>query len=169
MKLTDELERAFNDQITLEFEASSLYRQLAIEADEVDLTGMASWLRSQADEELVHANKLIDHLADRGNHARIGEIPAPKEVEADAESIFAVALEHEQRVSEAIRQLYRTCEAAGDLDSRPILNWFLEEQLNEVASVDEILGRIRMIGDDGAGLLRLDSELGARPTAATEA
>src|SRR5690606_31311789 len=50
MKLTADLEKKFNEQITLEFEASLVYRQLAIEADEQDLTGMASWLRHQADE-----------------------------------------------------------------------------------------------------------------------
>ena len=77
MNLSADLEKAFNDQITLEFEASIVYRQLAIELDAMDLPGMAAWLRHQADEEIVHANKFIDHLLDRDNHPKIGSQEAP--------------------------------------------------------------------------------------------
>ena len=75
---------------------------------------------------------------------------------------FEAAYAHEQKVSESIRDLYRHAEAEGDLDSRPLLNWFLEEQIEEEATVNEIVGRVKMINDDGPGLLRLDEELGAR-------
>ena len=77
MKLSDSLEAAFNKQITLEFEASMVYRQLAIEMETRDLPGIAAWLRHQADEEIVHANKFIDHVSDRDNHPQIGVINAP--------------------------------------------------------------------------------------------
>lgn len=169
MKLTTDLEQKFNAQITLEFEASLVYRQLAIEADEQDLTGMAEWLRHQADEEIVHANKFIDHVVDRDNHAQIGAIPAP-EVQKGLTplEIFQAALEHEQKVSESIRDLYRACDEAGDLDSRPLLNWFLDEQIEEESTASEIIGRIEMIGGDGSGLLRLDAELAERPARTTE-
>ncbi|PVG82280.1 ferritin [Nocardioides gansuensis] len=169
MKLSESLEKAFNDQITLEFEASLVYRQLAIELELRDLSGMASWLRHQADEEIVHANKWIDHLAARDNHPRIGSI-SPGSVEVNSVlDAFEAASYHEQRVSESIRNLYRAAEAEGDLDSRPLLNWFIEEQVEEEATVREILGRLEMIKDDGPGLLRLDEELGARPATTTEA
>ena len=78
MKLSTKLEKAFNAQITLEFQASLVYRQLAIELELMDLPGMAAWLRHQADEEIVHANKFIDHVADRDNHPVIGATTAPK-------------------------------------------------------------------------------------------
>ena len=81
---------------------------------------------------------------------------------------FKTALAHEQKVSESIRNLYRAAESEGDLDSRPLLNWFLEEQIEEEATVSEIIGRLVMIDDDGPGLLRLDEELGLRPIATTE-
>ncbi len=169
MKLSAKLVEAFNAQITLEFQASLVYRQLAIELERMDLPGMSAWLRHQADEEIVHANKFIDHVADRDNHPRIGAIAAPSVGVASVLDAFESALLHEQKVSESIRNLYRTAEAEGDLDSRPLLNWFLEEQVEEEAAVDEIIGRVRMINDDGPGLLRLDEELGARPVATTEA
>ena len=168
MKLSDRLEAAFNAQITLEFQASLVYRQLAIELELMDLPGMSAWLRHQADEEIVHANKFIDHVADRDNHPVIGAIAAPSVSVGSVLDAFRAALAHEERVSESIRNLYRTAEAEGDLDSRPLLNWFLEEQVEEEATVKEIVGRVVMIDDDGPGLLRLDEELGLRPVAITE-
>ena len=72
-------------QITLEFQASLVYRQLAIELELMDLPGMSAWLRHQADEEIVHANKFIDHVADRDNHPAIGACQAPQ---AGVESVL---------------------------------------------------------------------------------
>jgi ferritin len=160
MKLTDVLEEKFNDQITLEFEASLVYRQLAIEMEIRDLPGIASWLRSQADEEIVHANKWIDHLSDRGNHPKIGASSAPK-VDVDTVlDVFEVALQHERRVSESIRDLYRA--ADDDIDSKTLIQWFVNEQVEEEATVSSIVGRLKLIDGDGPGLLRLDDELTAR-------
>ena len=169
MKLTPALEAAFSAQITLEFRSSMVYRQLAIEMDIRDLPGMATWLRHQADEEIVHANKFIDHLADRDNHPVIGAIEAPNVSITTVLECFEAALAHEQMVSEGIRDLYRTAEAEGDLDSRPLLNWFLNEQIEEEATVSNIVSNIRLIKEDGPGLLRLDEELGLRPVSTTEA
>jgi ferritin len=169
MQLSKSLEDAFNAQITLEFQASLVYRQLAIELEIMDLPGMAAWLRHQADEEILHANKFIDHVADRDNHPRIGATAAPSTVVTSVLDAFEAALAHEEKVSASIRDLYRLAESEGDLDSRPLLNWFLEEQIEEEATVKEIVGRIKMIDEDGPGLLRLDEELGARPASTTEA
>lgn len=167
--MSAELEKAFNSQITIEFESSLVYRQLAIEMDSQDLPGMASWLRRQADEEVVHANKFIDHLVARDNHASIGAIKAPG-VKEDASplEVFQAAVKHEHKVSESIRDLYRQADKEGDLDSRPLLHWFLSEQIEEEATVKEIVGRIEMTGDDYSGLLRLDDELANRPLRTTE-
>ncbi|AER05297.1 ferritin [Cutibacterium acnes] len=164
MNMSDDILKAFNDQITLELTADMTYRQLAIEADAQNLSGMAAWLRHQADEEIVHANKFIDHTLDRGSHPRIGTIEAPD----SALEIFQAALAHEEKVSEAIRELYRACTSAGDIDAIPLLQWFINEQIEEEATVGEIVGRIELIGDDGPGLLRLDAELGSRNVESTE-
>lgn len=170
MKMSNDLEKKFQDQITLEFAASITYRQLAIEADEQDLPGIAAWLRHQADEEIVHANKFIQHVSDRGNHAAIGALSEPGvKPSLSVLEIFEAALAHEEKVSEAIRELYRSADKEGDYDSRPLLNWFVDEQIEEEATVSEIIGRVKLIGEDGSGLLRLDAELGSRPTESTEA
>lgn len=169
MKLSNDLEKKFSEQITLEFTAEATYRQLAIEADAQSLVGIASWARHQADEEVVHANKFIDHVVDRGNHASIGTIvPAAVKPGLTVLEIFQAALAHEEKVSESIRELYRSAEKEGDFDSRPLLNWFVDEQIEEEATVSEIIDRVELIGADGSGILRLDNELGKRPTETTE-
>lgn len=170
MKISEQIVAKFNDQITLEFEASLVYRQLAIEAEAQHLSGIARWFRHQADEEIVHANMFIDHVDDRGGHVQIGSLNAPAQfVDPSPLELFEAAYKHEQRVSEAIHNLYRDTEAAGDIDARPILDWFTSEQIEEEATVDGIIGRIRLVGDDGAGLLRIEAELGERPAQSTEA
>lgn len=169
MKISETLIAKFEDQITLEFASSLVYRQLAIIADAQDLSGVASWLQQQADEEISHANQFINHCVDRDALPVIGAIPAPGVEAETALDIFRVALAHEEKVSESIRDLYRAADAEADFDSRPILNRFVEEQLAEVATVSEIIGQLERVGGDGTGILRLDRELGQRPTTSTQA
>ncbi|GAA3070859.1 MULTISPECIES: ferritin [Actinomycetes] len=168
-QLTGALEAAFNDQVTLELEASLVYRQLAIEMDMLDLPGMASWFRAQADEEVVHANRFIDHMTDRDAHPRIQAVPAVAATAGTVQEAFEASLAHEQKVSESIRNLYRLAQQEGDIDALPLLNSFIDEQLEEEATVSELIGKIRLIGDDGPGLLKLDEQLGARQSGGTEA
>ena len=162
MKLNDIMHKAFSEQITLELETSIAYLQLAIALDDADLPGMASWMRIQADEERTHAAKFIAHATARGNRPQIGQVVAPTDPGDGVAPAFEAALAHEQKVSESIRALYRLAQAEGDIDSLPLLSWFLEEQIEEEATVSEILGRLHLIGDDGPGLLRMDEELGSR-------
>lgn len=162
MKLNDKLAEALDTQITLELESSIAYLQLAIALEDADLPGMASWMRIQADEERGHADKFIDHVTARGNRPQIGAIPAPVDPGTEVVAAFEASLAHEQRVSESIRSLYRLAVDEGDIDSLPLLSWFVEEQVEEESTVSEILGRLKLIGNDGPGLLRLDEELGSR-------
>ncbi|WP_295628318.1 ferritin [uncultured Corynebacterium sp.] len=162
MRLNDKLEKAFNDQVTLELQASNVYRQLAIELDRLDLNGMAKWMRAQSEEEIVHAEKFIDHLAARDNHAQLGAITAPEFTVDKALDAFRIALDHEEKVSAAIRDLWNLAADERDVDSRPLLDFFIKEQIEEEDNVRNIIGRIELIGADGHGLLRIDEELGAR-------
>jgi ferritin len=162
MKLNDTLAKAFSEQITLEIESSIAYLQLAIALEDANLPGMASWMRIQSDEERVHAAKFIKHVTDRGNRPQIGDIAAPADPGPKVLAAFEASLAHEQKVSDSIRALYRLAQAEGDIDSLPLLSWFIEEQIEEESTVNEVLGRLHLIGDDGPGLLRLDAELGTR-------
>lgn len=165
MNLTDELEQALNNQVTMEFEAAIVYRQLSIDMDAVDLPGIAGWFKAQAEEEQVHAEKFVEHMLDRGATPLIQPLNPTGEHATGVLAAFEAALAHEKKVSESIREIYRLAQRTGDIDSFPLLNWFVNEQLEEESTVSAIIGRIKMIGEDGNGLLRLDSELGQRPGA----
>jgi ferritin len=162
MRLSEPLLRAFSDQITLELQSSIAYLQLAICLEDQNLSGMARWMQVQSDEERLHALKFITHVTDRGGRPRIGAMDAPGDAAGSVLEAFRSAQAHEEAVSESIRNLYRAVQSEGDIDAIPLLNWFVEEQIEEEATVSEIVGRLELIGDDGAGLLRLDAELGAR-------
>ena len=163
MKLTGRLETAINDQVTLEHHSALAYEQLAYDMEAIDLPGIASWFRAQAAEERVHADKFAQHMLDRDAHPAVGAIEAIGTTASDVLSAFEASLAQEQKVSEAIRGLYRIARDEGDIDSLPLLHWFIEEQVEEESTVSEIIGRVKLIGDDGSGLLKLDQELGSRP------
>lgn len=160
--MSDTMLKAFSEQITLELASSIVYLQLAIALEDQDLPGMANWMRLQSEEERDHALRFITHVTDRGGVPQIGAMPAPDYTGEGVLPAFEASLGHEQRVSESIRALYRQVQTEGDIDAIPLLNWFVEEQIEEESTVSEIIGRLKLIGDDGSGLLRLDAELGAR-------
>ncbi|MBM7365670.1 ferritin [Gordonia hydrophobica] len=159
MKMNEELEVEFGKQITREFGSAMLYRQLAVELELRDLPGMASWMRAHSTEELGHADRLIDHLVARDNRPVIGDVVVPS-IKADTVTeLFEIALDAEREISEAIRGLYRLAQEQGDIDSRPTIDWFVSEQIEEEDAVSEIVGRLKLVNEEGPGLLRIDAEL----------
>jgi len=165
MRLPTDLADGFNHQITLEIESSLAYLQMAAYFESVSLSGFASWMRLQSDEERVHALKFFDFVLDRGNEVQLGDVAAPRASFDGAVDVFEAALAQEREVSESIRNLYTLATSSGDAASFPLLQWFLEEQVEEESTVEEILDQLKLVGGDGGALLLLDRELGARQSA----
>lgn len=161
MTINEKLASALNNQVTAELEAALTYLQLSYILDDLSLTGMAHWMRLQHAEELEHAEAFANHLLDRDYRPQIGDIAPPKLDVNTAAEAFEASLAHEQKVSGMIRELASISDSVKDFDSRPLLDRFLDEQIEEEASVKEILDRIKL-AEDGSGLLRIDAELGAR-------
>lgn len=168
MKMPDSLAGQFNQQITLELASSLAYLQMAAFFESRSLKGMAAWMRIQSEEERLHALKFFDYVLDRGNDVQIGGTDAPSMAFEKPVDVFRAALAQEEHVSAAIKGLYRAATDEADASSFPLLQWFLEEQVEEEATVSEIVDQLEMIGDDGGALLLLDRELGGR-TAGAEA
>lgn len=162
MKLSDPLAEKFNTQITLELSSSLAYLQMAAFFEARSLKGMAAWMRIQSEEERAHALKFFDYVLDRGNDVSIGDIAAPAVTYSTPVDAFRTALAQEEHVSAAIKDLYRAASDDADASSFPLLQWFLEEQVEEEATVSEIIDQLELIGDDGGALLLLDRELGGR-------
>ncbi|KAA8719625.1 ferritin [Corynebacterium spheniscorum] len=162
MMINDKLANALNDQVTAEIHASLLYLQLSYALDDLGLVGMRDWMRAQHEEELEHAEAFSQHLLDRDITPQIKAIESPQVSVKTAEDAFAAALEHERKVSAMIRNLENIREEVRDLDSRPLLDQFLAEQIEEESTVSEILDRLKIAGESGSGILHIDAELGDR-------
>ncbi|MBW3667082.1 MAG: ferritin [Actinobacteria bacterium] len=162
MKMPGELAEAFNEQISMELASSTAYLQMSAYFEAQNLTGMASWMRMQSEEEREHAIRFFEFVVDRGNTVRVGGLDAPQAEFANPEQVFETALEQEQAVTKAIHDLYRLATDHGDLGSFPFLQSFIQEQNEEEATVETILERVRLAGNESSAILLLDSELGTR-------
>lgn len=162
MKMPDDLTAAFNEQITMELASSVAYLQMAAYFEGENLTGMASWMRLQAEEEKEHAQRFMSFVLDRGSEVKLGAIEAPESGFDSVEQVFETALTEEQEVTRAIHDLYRLASDKGDLASYPFLETFIAEQVEEESRVEGILERVRLAGGESSATLLLDNELGAR-------
>ncbi|MEM8886259.1 MAG: ferritin [Planctomycetota bacterium] len=159
---------ALNEHITLELHAWYAYTGMSLWFEIHDLPGMASFMKQQADEEMAHANRIIQHLLDRDVHPVLPTIkPASVEYES-VKSIFESMLAAEQKVTASIENCYRIAEQEDDQPARLMLEWFIGEQVEEEALARSIIGRINLAGDTGPGLLLVDQELGKREPHAHE-
>jgi ferritin len=162
LKLSASLEAAFNDQILLEFESVYAYLQLAADFEERHWSGFSRWMNVQSQEEWGHATRFTDFVLQRGSAVRLRALGAPSSGFASPLEAFERALAHEKRVSAAIHTLYAKVMAENDYSSLPLLQWFVNEQVEEEDNVGRIVERIRLVGSDNTGMLFLDRELGAR-------
>jgi ferritin len=162
MKMPKELEKAFNDQVTMELASANAYLQMSSYFSQKNFDGMSRWMRSQASEERAHADLFLDFILDRGGIVTIGEVEAPKSDFTSALDVFETALAQEEAVTAAIHDLYRMASDLGDLSSFPFLQEFISEQNEEEAMVSTIVERLRLAEGESGPLFMLDSELGAR-------
>ena len=160
--MDEKLQTLLNAQVNNEHGAALIYAQLAYEMDNLSFPGMRDWFFKQAEEEREHAQKFAEHLLDRGYRVELEDIQVGSVKAATPLDAFEASLAHEQKVSEQIREIARTADAAGDLDSRALINWFLEEQVEEESTVSEIIDQLKLVGNDGSGLLRIDGSLAQR-------
>ena len=162
MQMPEDLEAAFNRQVTMELGSATAYLQMAAFFSDRNLVGMSSWMRRQAEEERAHADRFIGFVLDRGNRVSIGDVAAPRADFAGPEEVFEAALAQEQAVTLAIHELYHLASDRDDLASFPFLQAFIAEQNEEESMVQTILDRLRLAGGDSGAIFLLDHELGAR-------
>ena len=160
--MSDTLTAAYNRQITHEFASSHVYLQLAAFFAGRSLSGFEAWMRAQAEEEREHAIKFFDFVLDRGNDVVLGQIDAPPSVPSSPLEAFESALEQERAVTASIASLLELAQGENDGASFPLLQWFMTEQVEEEASVGEIVDQLRLAGDNPAALLMLDREYAQR-------
>ncbi len=162
MTLGKKMLGALTDQVTMELSASHSYLAMAAWFESQNLPGMAAWMQLQSVEERSHGLKFFEFIVDRGESVVLGSIEAPQSVFGSVLEVFEQALAQEKEVTRAINAMYAIATAEGEYEAIPLLTWFINEQVEEEASVDQIVEDLRRAGDDPQLLLTLDRELGAR-------
>ena len=156
------MEAALNEQITMELGSAYLYLAMAAYCESINFPGTAHWLEVQAQEEIGHAMKIYGHVNDRGGRVVLKAIPEPVQEYASPLAVFEAVLAHEQKITAAIHKLYALAVEQKDYASLPLLQWFIDEQVEEEKSADEVLQKLRMAGESKSALLFIDSQLGQR-------
>jgi len=156
------MEKAINNQITMELYSAYLYLSMSGWCESQNLTGAAKWLRQQAREEVVHGMKFFDFLNDREGHVTLGAIDKPAAEFTSPREIFEQALAHERKVTESIHKLYALATGENDIASLPLLQWFVSEQIEEEKNAGQIAEKFKHSASEGAALLLLDHQLGER-------
>jgi len=160
--ISQKMQDAINGQIQKEFYSAYLYLSMASHCESRSLKGFANWLRVQYQEENFHATKLLNYLIERGGKVRLGAIDAPPFEFNFMKDLFEKVLEHEQYVTSLINKLYEVAVKDKDFAAQIFLQWFVNEQVEEEASVSEILDKLAIIGENAVDLLYLDKELATR-------
>lgn len=165
MAIKTALAEAINDQIRAEFQSAYLYLQMSAWFTEQNLPGFAHWMRTQWQEETLHAMKLYDFVHQRGGAIVLGGIDAPAGSYANPLSVFEKVREHELMITDRINALYERALTEKDLPLQIVLQWFINEQVEEESQVMEIIDRLKLIGSDGPSIYLFDRQLATRPAA----
>jgi len=162
MRFKKSVEEILNKQINAEFWSAYLYLSMSSYLAQKGYAGFASWMRIQYQEEMSHALKLFDYVISRGGDVKLTPISAVETEWKGIPEIFESTYEHECKVTDMIHDCYETALKERDHATANMLQWFINEQAEEEESALEIIDKLKMIGDKGAGLYMLDRELGAR-------
>jgi ferritin len=160
--LSDSMQSAMNDQINAELYSAYAYLSMAAYFEAQNLPGFAAWMRAQAGEELEHAMRFYDYIHQRRGRVLLAAIDAvPTEWESPS-AVFEAALAHEQKVTGLIHDLVNLALDERDHASSSFLQWFVDEQVEEEASADAIVQKLRLMAGAPSALYLLDRELGQR-------
>lgn len=160
--LSEKLLSALNAQVKHEFEAANIYLSMAAYCADEGFAGFSNFFIAQAEEERFHGMKIFNFVNELGAKAVIAGLPEPRQDFGTVQGTFEAALAHEKSVTGLIYALLDIAHADKNYAVISFLQWFVDEQVEEESSFQEILDRLRMIGQSGPGLYHLDRELGAR-------
>ncbi len=158
------MQEALSDQLNHEFYSAYLYLAMAAYCSNADFNGAANWLESQYEEEILHATKIYKYLIEQGVALKLAQIDEPPSEFGALIDVFQASLDHEQSMTTRLNELSDLALAAKDHATYNLLQWFVNEQVEEEATVSGVIAKLRLVKDDGYGLLMIDNELGARTT-----
>jgi ferritin len=160
--INEKMLSALNEQINKELYSGYLYLAMSAYFSSINLNGFANWMRVQEQEERAHAMKIYDYVLERGGEVSLEKIDEPPKTWDSPLAIFEEAYKHEIKVTESINNLVYLARDLKDNATEIFLQWFVTEQVEEEASADEIVQKLKQIGENTGGLFMLDQNLGQR-------
>ena len=160
--LNQKIEEALNAQIHAEMWSAYLYLSMAAYCHSQGNPGMGKWFEVQFQEEQDHAKIFFNYVISRGGNVVLKPIEAVPTTWNSVLEVFESTLEHEQKVTALINNLFAITAAENDYATQSMLKWFIDEQVEEEETAQNIIDNLKMIKDNGYGLYMLDKELGAR-------
>uniref|UniRef100_A0A7J3KG93 Ferritin n=1 Tax=Staphylothermus marinus TaxID=2280 RepID=A0A7J3KG93_STAMA len=153
---------ALSNQLNQELRNAYLYLVIASYFDSMGLRGFANFFKIQAKEELGHAMKIYDYIHETGGQPIFSNITLPEIRISNPREAIEIFYRSEVENSERIYKLVDLAREVGDKALESFLKWFIDEQVEEVSLARNILDKIKLIGDNTAALLVLDSQLAER-------
>lgn len=166
MLISKKMTAAINKQIGNEFGASLQYVSIGAYFGTESLPELSRFFHAQANEERDHALKFVNYVVDAGSEVVIPAVPAPKSGFTSAEEAVKLSLEWELTVTKQIGSLVDLARAEKDHTTENFLQWFVNEQLEEVSTMDTLLRMVRRAGEKG--LLFVEEYLARRGGPAPE-
>ncbi|BCR06150.1 ferritin [Desulfuromonas versatilis] len=158
--LSKNMVKRLNEHITLEFYSSNLYLQMSAWADLKGLDGCHAFLRAHAEEEMGHMHKLFNYVNETGAMALIGEIKAPPSEYKSVGELFQKVYEHECFITGKINELVAAAFKEQDFSTFNFLQWYVAEQHEEEYLFQQVLDKIKIIGEAGSGVFFIDRAVG---------
>ena len=160
--ISEKMEKAMNDQINAEIFSSYLYLSMSAYFESQNWLGFASWMKVQSQEEYAHAMKFFKYVNDVDGKVTLETIEKPKIDWKSPLHAFEEAHKHELYITETINKLVALANQEKDYAANLFLNYFVNEQVEEVATVNQIIHKFKLIGDNKSSQYFLDRELGLR-------
>jgi ferritin len=167
--MNQKIQDAFNRQINAELFSSYLYLSMSAYFDSLNLNGIASWMRLQAQEEHMHAMKFFNFINECGGRVVLTNIDAPQTEWSSPLDAFEETCKHEAKVTSLIHELVELSSGEKDHAANVFLQWFVTEQVEEEATAQGIRDKLKLVNDNPVAILMVDRELGQRMPAAPPA
>ncbi|MDO4767187.1 MAG: ferritin [Pseudomonadota bacterium] len=160
--LSPKMEKALNDHLNAEMFSSYLYLAMVAYFQDKNLNGFAHWMTIQNEEENFHSMKFFRYIGGRGGRVCLEAIKKPQSEWKSPLDAMEAALKHEEYISGRINDLVNLAVEEKDHATASFLRWFVDEQVEEEENVNEVVQKLRLLGNDGGGLFMLDRDMAAR-------
>jgi ferritin len=162
MAVSQKMHNKLNDQIQKEFFSEYFYLSMSAYFESIDLPGFANYFRVQAQEERDHALKIFDYVTDTEGRVYLQKLDQPQHDFGSPMEILQMSLEHERFITKSIHEIFSAAMEDKDYSTVTFLNWFVTEQVEEEANATKLIGKLKLVENDGRGLMLLDNELATR-------